>query len=327
MRLLTAYLTAVGTYLHGRQKTDILRELEENLRSQLEDEEAELGRPLTEPEQQKILLAHGTPMEVATRYGSHQGTFTFGRQLIGPEFFPIYIRVLLGNWVLSGLIHGGLALSDVDIDEPRSFFAAVMVQFVVITVIFCVVDVLQRRSGGVPSSLGDNYGHFPPTYLREVPRWQMRAGFVAWLVLSVWWALIPSYPMLLVGSAAPFVQLTPAWDRFYWPILLLLVAGLAQRAANYRHPEWNWLLPVSRLGINTIGLALLYPIHLGYPYFAAASGLGPGADAIARGLSTITWWAVVSGFSFFLASQIGLNGWMCFQHARFLQRQREEQAS
>src|SRR6185503_15220684 len=99
------------------------------------------------------------------------------------------------------------------------------------------------------------------------------------------------------------------------------------RAANYRHPEWNWLLPVARLGINAIGLALLYPIHLGYPYFAAASGLSPGADALARGLSTIAWWVAVSGFSVFLASQIGLNGWMCFQHARFLQRQREEQAS
>jgi hypothetical protein len=327
MRLLGAYLAAVGTYLHGRQKRDILRELEENLRSQLEEREAELGRPLTEPEQQTLLLAHGTPLDVAARYGSHQGSFTFGRQLIGPEFFPIYIRVLLANWILSIAIHSGIALSDIDAGEPRPFLMAIGVQFVVITVIFCVVDLLQRRSGGVPSSLGDNYGHFPPTYLREVPRWQMRAGFISWLFLCLWWGFIPSYPMLLVGSAAPIVQLAPSWDWFYWPILLLLVAGLVQRAVNYRHPEWNWLLPVTRTAINTIGLVLLYPIHLSYPYFVAVNGLGPGADAVARGLSTIGWWVVVSGFSFFLASQIALNGWMCFQHARFLQRQREEQAS
>ena len=327
MRLLGVYLTAVGAYLHGHQRRDILRELEENLRSQLEEREAELGRPLTEPEQQTILLAHGTPLEVAARYGSHQGTLTFGRQLIGPEIFPIYIRVLLANWILSIVIHSGIALSNIDAREPRAFLMAIGVQFVVITVIFCVVDLLQRRSGGVPASLGDNYGHFPPTYLREIPRWQMRAGFVSWLVLCVWWALIPSYPVLLVGSAASYVQLTAAWDRFYWPVLLLLIAGLVQRAVNYRHPEWNWLLPVTRVAINTIGLVLLYPIHLGYPYFAAARGLGPGAEAMARGLSTTAWWAAVAGFSLFLASQIALNGWMCFQHARFLQRQREEQAS
>jgi hypothetical protein len=331
MRLLTVYLTAVGSFLHGRQRRDILRELEENLRSQIEDQEAELGRPLTEREQQAVLLAHGTPLEVAARYGGRQGTLTFGRQLIGPEFFPIYRIVLIANWLISAMVHAGMALSRVQVDEPRAFFVAAGVQFVVITFIFCVVDFLQRRSGGVPPALGDNPGQFPPTYLRDVPRWQSANGFLAWLALSVWWALIPSYPMLVIGTAANFVQLSPAWEAFYWPILLLLVAGLAQRAANYVHPEWNWLPPVARLGINLAGLLLIYPIHLSAPYFTAggtATALpGSGPAAMARALDAMTWWALVAGFSFFLLTQIALNGWMCLQHARFHQRQRKEQAS
>lgn len=327
MRLLTVYLTAVGTYLHGRQRRDILRELEENLRSQLEEREAELGRPLTEPEQQTILLAHGTPLEVAARYGSHQGTLTFGRQLIGPEFFPIYRIVLIANWIISAMVHGGMALSGVQVDEPRAFFVAAGVQFVVITAIFCVVDFLQRRSGGVPPALGDSHGQFPPTYLRDVPRWQSLNGFLAWLALSVWWALIPSYPMLIIGTAANFVQLSPAWDTFYWPILLLFAAGLAQRAANYFHPEWNWLPPVTRLGINGIGLLLIYPIHLSRPYFTGAGLAGSGSASVAHALDVMMWWVAVPGFSVFLLTQIALNGWVCFQHARFHQRQRKEQAS
>jgi hypothetical protein len=326
MKLLQAYLDAIGQYLRGRQRQDILRELEENLRSEIEEREAELERPLTDPEVQALLLAHGTPLTVAARYGSPQGTLTFGRQLIGPEFFPIYIRVLIANWIISAVIHAGIALSPIDLDEPRPFLTAVFVQFVVVTVIFCVVDLLQRRSGGVPPSLGDP-GRFPPTYMREIPRWQMRAGFACWLVVCAWWALIPTYPMLLIGTAARIVALSPAWDTFYWPILLLLLAGLAQRAANYVRPDWNWLLPVTRVAINAIGLALIYPIHRSYPYFQAVRFGSLGADAVARGLDTVTWWAVVAGFSLFLLSQIVVNGWMCVQHVRFLQRQREERLS
>ena len=139
MKLLTVYLDAVGNYLHVRGRSDILRELEENLRSRMEDRESELGRPLTEREQQALLLEHRTALEVAARYGGHKGTLTFGRQLIGPEFFPIYRMVLFANWIISAMIHGGMALSRVQIDEPRAFFVAAGVQFVVITVIFCVV--------------------------------------------------------------------------------------------------------------------------------------------------------------------------------------------
>jgi hypothetical protein len=327
MKLLAVYLDAVGNYLHVRGRHDILRELEENLRSRIEDRESELDRPLTEHELQELLLAHGTPLEVAGRYGSHHGTLTFGRQLIGPEFFPIYRTVLVANWIISALVHGGMWWSRVQIDEPKAFFFAAGVQFVVITAIFCVVDVLQRRSGGVPPALGDSHGQFPPTYLREVPRWQSLNGFLAWLVLTVWWAFIPSYPVLVIGTAADFVQLSPAWGTFYWPILLLLAAGLAQRAANYLHPEWNWLPPVTRLGINTIALVLVYPIHLSSPYFTSPALLGSGPAAVAHALDATTWWVVVAGFSVFFLSQMALNGWVVLQHARFHQRQRKEQAS
>jgi hypothetical protein len=189
-----------------------------------------------------------------------------------------------------------------------------------------VVDFLQRRSGGVPPALASQ-GQFPPTYLREVPRWQSVNGFAAWLVVTIWWALIPSYPWLVIGGAADFVQPGPAWHTFYWPILLLLVAGLAQRAANYVHPEWNWLPPVTRLAINTIGLALIYPIHLSGPYFTATTLLGSGPAAVARVFDVMTWWVAVAGFSVFLFSQVALNGWVVLQHARFHQRQRKEQAS
>ena len=87
MDLLERYLQAVSFFLPRRQQDDIVRELSENLRSQMEDRAEELHRPLTEDEQADILRRHGHPMLVAGRYRAHQ-------QLIGPVFFPLYVFAL-----------------------------------------------------------------------------------------------------------------------------------------------------------------------------------------------------------------------------------------
>ena len=44
MDLLERYLQAVRTYLPQSQQDDIVKELSENLRSRMEDQEASLGR-------------------------------------------------------------------------------------------------------------------------------------------------------------------------------------------------------------------------------------------------------------------------------------------
>ena len=89
MELLDRYLKTVGTYLPKSQRADILRELSENIRSQIEDRETELGRPLNEAEQEALLKQVGNPLVVAGRFQKDQRTVAFGRQLIGPALFPL----------------------------------------------------------------------------------------------------------------------------------------------------------------------------------------------------------------------------------------------
>ena len=84
MDMLERYLQAVRFFLPRRQQDDIVRELRENLISQLDDREQSLGRTLSDDEVADILRRHGHPMLVAGRYRSQQ-------QLIGPVFFPIYL--------------------------------------------------------------------------------------------------------------------------------------------------------------------------------------------------------------------------------------------
>jgi hypothetical protein len=86
MMLIDHYLNAVRMYLApGQPHDDIVNELRENLLSQIEEKEAGLGRPLSEPEQETLLTGHGNPMIVAGRYGATTRNVAFGWQLIGPE--------------------------------------------------------------------------------------------------------------------------------------------------------------------------------------------------------------------------------------------------
>ena len=55
MELLDHYLKSVRSCLPAAQRDDIVSELSENIHSQIEDKEAELGRPLNEADVQAIL--------------------------------------------------------------------------------------------------------------------------------------------------------------------------------------------------------------------------------------------------------------------------------
>lgn len=104
MELLDRYLQTIRSYLPDEEKDDIIQELSENLRSQMEDKEAELGRPLNEADVEAILKGHGQPLVVAGRYRQDKRSFAFGKQLIGPILFPFYTKVLSFNLGITSLV-------------------------------------------------------------------------------------------------------------------------------------------------------------------------------------------------------------------------------
>src|ERR1700680_4145389 len=86
--LVDRYLQAVRFWLpKSHRQEDLLVELGEDLRSQIEEKESELGHPLEEAEMSAMLKRCGSPMMVAGRLGPQQ-------HLIGPALFPIYEFVL-----------------------------------------------------------------------------------------------------------------------------------------------------------------------------------------------------------------------------------------
>src|SRR5215475_15534214 len=147
MQLLDRYLKNLAKLLPTGQREDIIRELSEDIQSEMEDKESELSRPLTEAEQLELLKRRGTPLHVAAGYSQNKGTLAFGPQLIGPVLFPFYARVLLFNVGLTLLVLGSvfavLVLSGQAIHVKEFLFNVIFqifIQLVAVTVIFALVE-------------------------------------------------------------------------------------------------------------------------------------------------------------------------------------------
>lgn len=320
MALLDHYLWAVKLYLpKSAQQADILAELSGHLQTKIEDREEDLGRPLTELEQEEVLAQHGDPALVAARYGRTNLGLAFGRQLISPKVFPIYLGVLLFQFALTiAIIFVVGFFVESQVGPVSRHLVPLLGHFIVTTTIFIAIDAFQRRSKLKSWS-------FPPAHMQPIPRWQSAAGLICLGVLGAWWAAIPYVPALIFRDLAGRLALTPAWHEFYWPILLLLMTGAAQRMATLARPDWNWLQPVVRLMTNGISLALVYPIVRAFPYVQALDATD-AAVGMATRLNNGIWWSVLTGFSFYWLIISGYMLWLCVKHASSFGRRRREQA-
>src|SRR5215471_8678811 len=84
---LERYLRNVATGLPETQCEDIVRELREDIQSEMEDKERKLGRALSDAEQMTVLKARGNPFVLAAHYRQDDRSVAFGRRLIGPVLF------------------------------------------------------------------------------------------------------------------------------------------------------------------------------------------------------------------------------------------------
>lgn len=105
MALIDQYLDAVAAQLPTEKREDIVAELRELILSRFEAKEEELGRPLTEAEQEAILHEIGHPLVVAQRYAGGPDS------LVGQELYPYWLfAVKAGLFLVAAVqIVGALA--------------------------------------------------------------------------------------------------------------------------------------------------------------------------------------------------------------------------
>ncbi len=312
MELLKSYLHSVKLYLPKGQKDDIIKELSDDLQSQMEEKERTLGRSLTEDEQADILRQYGDPMTVANRYRKEYRSVAFGRVLISAEMFPVYVIFLCFNLAVTALIVGLSVAKGNPLNIPM-LFVSLAIQFVVVTGVVVLLDFLRRK---FPKSW-----LYPPMALGPVtpiPRWQSVSGLVVFGVFTLWWAAVPYVPSLFFGRAAGSLELTPVWHTYYVPILVLLLAGIGQRAINLVRPLWTWVHAFTRMVTNLAGLFLQYFIIVGAPYVVvadSAKGLEDYAH-LAEIYNALITWGVLCWLWVFLLINALAHAWQCVLHLR-----------
>ena len=147
MELLDSYLRAVKRYLPRGQADDIIKELGDDLRSQIDEKGTELGRPLSDAEEMAIFKENGDPMLVARRYRQDRRSLSLGWELIGPELFPMYLIILCVNLTITVVAITAFALFTHTLHHDSGF--------------------LLRRGG--PDRVCDAYVHHPEFYPPQVP--------------------------------------------------------------------------------------------------------------------------------------------------------------
>jgi hypothetical protein len=290
MKLLEKYLQTVRFFLPGRNQDDIIRELSENLLSQMEDREAELGRELTEDEQADILRRHGHPMVVASSYRSHQ-------RLIGPLFFPLYLLVLKVGLGVAGIVTVVLTAisAAMSSDVPRqvvqgllAYPGRALMVFAWTTLGFAVLDYAQSRLKITHK--------WDPRTLPDVPRrqeWSRRGEALCELIASsagvVWLLLVPSTPVLLIGPAAAFLSFAPIWAQMYVPMLAVMIAHMGVTLSAFIRPYWTPTRSLLRVGIQTASAIVFMLVLRAGEWFVlkpasveAAAGGGASLEHIAQ---------------------------------------------
>jgi hypothetical protein len=318
MELLDRYLKAVGRLLPRDQRGDILEELSENLRAEMEDREAELGRPLDAAEQEDILSRHGDPMTVAGRYRRDEGRVAFGRQWIGPVLFPLYVRVLGFNLGITTVVCAvvAAALSRSMPETVSAVFTQVLVQFTIVTLVFAAAEAHLTRHPDAWNPRGQGSAKPVAEGTPRVPRSESFAELVALTIFLAWLWSLPCSPLLTSAGAKPAVKLGPAWHQVYAPLVLLAQAGIARACISLFRPDWIRLRSVARLVGDVAWLAILGYFLWAGDWFVLADAGGPPTGGARSAVQTVNHY-----FSYALLFGVGFSALVVLFDIRRLARE------
>ncbi len=259
MDLIDRYLTAVRRHLPRPQQDDIISELSDSLRSEVEEREHSLSRPLNEAEQAELLKRRGHPWLMASRYLPQQ-------YLIGPALYPYYRQSLsmIVFWVVLPITLIGGALNAIYADNAMQVWGRVLsaawngalYSVGIVTIVFAILERERVRITAL-----DNWN---PTRLptasegREVPRSESVLGLVFGFTFLIWWIDLIRVPEFMNYDGEPVAfTLAPIWSTLYLPILVSLVAWIAIQAIDLVRPWRSLAVSVVDIGLNLFNVALI----------------------------------------------------------------------
>jgi hypothetical protein len=287
MDLFERYLQAVRGLLPKSLRDDVVRELSEELRSQVEEREAEFGRSLNQAEQEQILKQWGHPWLLASRYQPR-------RQLVGPSVFPFYWLVLKISLGIALLVHviaamvllaGGRAPNEVIARLMTLPFGPLLMVFAWVTLVFALLDRSVPRMPFItnwsPSSLPEVRDQSAtPSLACRITDVGLATIFVLWL------AAVPYNQWLIFGPAAGLIELAPIWFELHLTLLLLASAGAIVSWINLLYPQRPTFRVATKLAGHIVSvLVFWFLVQADVLIVPTQSGAGETvAVAVNRGL-------------------------------------------
>lgn len=284
MELLDRYLQSVKFWLPAAQQQDILAELSEDIRSEIEEKERAAGRKLTDAEVEGLLKQRGSPYKVASR-------FLPERYLIGPAFFPLYAMLLKGMtffyllpWFVAWLFmvtflpeyraaHPGWAI----VGTLAGLWNVALYAFAGATIVLAVME-RSARGAGFMDSWDRKWTQHAPVEAYRIKRGEAIGQFLGGLVFALWWLGVIHRPQIegLQIDFAPQV-----YQLVYWPILAVVLATATLAAVNLFRPHWTrrrllWR-SVIRGGELLTSIAFL---AVGVPLVVKVAGATAGQEAL-----------------------------------------------
>lgn len=289
MTLVKRYLDAVRDHLPRDQQDDIINELSDNIQSRLEDEESVRGRPLAEDEQVAILRAIGHPLAVAARYRGDDRSVNFGRQLIGPELFPAYLKVLGINFAVTSIVLAIIALASGSLwTGLGGIVVPFAIQFVAVTLIFVAVDRhwIRNPDGWDPrtvNSMGPDVdiSTVDGIAVQLIGKENSRAVAVTTSVVEIGLIGVILAAWLAIGVPDRIGFLAPeaGWRDLFVPVAVLIVATLSIPVVTLFRPTWTSFRVAGHAAVDIATIVLgLISLSIG-SWVSVADPVSAPADA------------------------------------------------
>jgi hypothetical protein len=297
MDLLDRYLAAVAALLPKTQREDIVAELRDTLLNQMEEKEAELGRPLTAREREAVLKAFGHPIAVAGRFGTT-------RSLIGPEIYPFYIfgvKVLLVVAAVVSTIP--LVISTItdpggSAGDPVRFLSGFLSTGLTMIGVATVVGVAFERGWLPRTGFGDwrvadlpmldplgttKKGLFRKGALER--RFEALLEAILTALFILWWTGLVQAPWSnhITGSDMA-LRPGPVWATLYWPILAMASLQLVSSLVGLLRPAWVRARAALEVVGGAAGLALAVVLQQAGRLIVVASADAEAAAGLQQAL-------------------------------------------
>ncbi len=225
MQVLDRYLAAIARHLPQAQAADIIAELRDNLLSEIEEKEAELGRKLAPKELDALLIGFGHPLAVAARYGK-------ARYLIGPEIYPFFVatlKVVFG--ILLSIAALGIAIAAFSgnapvtrlVEEIAKVWPAALTVFGIVTLIFAVIE----NVGKGRMELKWSPRQLAPPRARGRNPIQIVSEMAMCALAILWWTGFVQFHALVPIPPFVHIHLAHVWAGVFWIVLAYWSAEIA----------------------------------------------------------------------------------------------------